>query len=583
MTWGRAQRWIWLSFLLLLSVDFRAGPATAMQANSTAEPSGSHVEPQRLAVAGETLLRSFLDSAELPDLHCPNFATNQTEAREFYRDFSGTLPWIERGKPTRQARAIIRMLENAEYKGLRPEDYDGPQWHGRLLQLEQSRGVQEANLVRFDVALTVSTMRYVSDLYFGRVNPHRLHFDLEIDHTKLDLSRFLEQKLVGSQDVEAALESVEPPFPVYHRTEAALRKYIELAGRGQGKLLPLPSRTVKPGAAYAGVPQLAKLLALLGDLPGKKQYAEGRYQGNLVDGVKHFQRRHGLEPDGLIGPRTLEALNTPLSRRVLQLQLALERMRWMPREFNRPPIVVNIPEFRLHADNDDDHWALSMRVVVGKAYQHQTPVFSSEIRSVIFRPYWNVPYSILQAELIPHVEKDPSYLVKNSYEIVDNAGKVVSEGIVNSEIMDQLRSGELRVRQRPGPKNALDSVKFDVPSPYDVYLHGTPATELFSRSRRDFSHGCIRVEDPVALAAWVLRGKPGWTEESIRAAMNGDKTFEVKLDKPIPILILYSTAVVMEDGEVCFFNDIYRQDAALERALAEGCPYDPSGETLTER
>jgi L,D-transpeptidase YcbB len=213
-----------------------------------------------------------------------------------------------------------------------------------------------------------------------------------------------------------------------------------------------------------------------------------------------------------------------------------------------------------------------MKVVVGKAYRHKTPVFANQIKSVIFRPYWNVPLSIQRAEILPHLEKDPSYLLENSYEIVDRIGHVVSEGAVTDELKDSLRSGKLAVRQRPGPDNALGLVKFEFPNPYDVYMHGTPAKQLFSRSRRDFSHGCIRVEDPVALAAWILRDKPEWTPEAIRNAMNGDETIQVDIKDPIPVLILYGTAVVKEDGEIQFFDDIYGYDAALERVLNEDYP-----------
>jgi murein L,D-transpeptidase YcbB/YkuD len=184
----------------------------------------------------------------------------------------------------------------------------------------------------------------------------------------------------------------------------------------------------------------------------------------------------------------------------------------------------------------------------------------------------------VESELLPHLQKNPFYLAQNSYEIVDKKGTLFSGGIVDRAIEEKLRSGDLRVRQKPGPQNSLGLVKFDIPSPYDVYMHGTPATELFSRSRRDFSHGCIRVEDPVALAQWVLRDQPSWTEESIRAAVDGDKTLQVKLDRPIPVLILYSTAVVAEDGEVRFFDDIYGQDAALERALADEDPLNTGEE-----
>lgn len=568
MTYRHFQRLPYLGLLLILSSGCGRGLGDPVDAQgrftSSEAPSGS----QRLTADGEVLLGSFVDTAELPDLHWPNFTSSQNEVKEFYNAFSGTLPWIQQGKPTPQARVIIRSLKNAEYKGLRPEDYDGSLWDEHLAKIERSSAVSESDLVRFDLALTVSTMRYISDLHMGRVNPRQFHFDLKIDHTKFDLSEFLRQKVVSSPDVDAALETVEPPFPIYRRTEAALKTYLELARRDGGGFLPVPSKAVIPGDSYDGLPRLARLLALLGDLPDEHEsYAQGIYQGILVDGVKHFQQRHGLDSNGRIDVPTLRELNTPLNRRVIQLQLTMERMRWLPHEFDRPPIVVNIPEFRLYAVNEEYRGAFSMKVVVGRAYRHQTPVFTSDIRSVIFRPYWDVPSSILQAELIPHLEEDPFYFSENSYEIVDKSGKVVSDGTVSEEIEDQLRSGKLAVRQRPGPDNSLGLLKFEFPNPYDVYMHGTPAKLLFSRSRRDFSHGCIRVEDPVALAAWVLRDQPEWTPENIRTAINGEETIRVDLKNPIPVLILYSTAVVQENGEVQFFDDIYQNDAALERAL----------------
>jgi murein L,D-transpeptidase YcbB/YkuD len=208
-----------------------------------------------------------------------------------------------------------------------------------------------------------------------------------------------------------------------------------------------------------------------------------------------------------------------------------------------------------------------VKVVVGKAYGHKTPVFASEIRSVIFRPYWNVPIGIQREEFIPKIEENPAYLAENSYDIVDSDGSVVEEDPSRDEVREKLRSGQLGIRQRPGPDNALGLAKFDFPNQFDVYMHGTPSTGLFSKSRRDFSHGCIRVEDPVSLSQWILRDRPEWTAENIRNAMYGETTVRVALLKPIPVLIVYGTAVVMEDGEVRFFNDIYGHDAALERAL----------------
>jgi murein L,D-transpeptidase YcbB/YkuD len=195
------------------------------------------------------------------------------------------------------------------------------------------------------------------------------------------------------------------------------------------------------------------------------------------------------------------------------------------------------------------------------------------MKYVIFRPYWNVPLSIQMNELVPKIRKDPNYLAANNYEVVDGQEQVITDGTVTSAILENLRDGELFIRQKPGPKNALGLVKFIFPNSYNVYLHSTPAPELFSRARRDFSHGCIRVQDPAKLAAWVLRDKPGWDLANIQAAMNGDQTVQVNLDRPIPVLIIYTTAVVEPDGQVHFFNDIYGYDKKLEQVLASGYPY----------
>jgi L,D-transpeptidase YcbB len=558
--------------VLVLGCDGGSGKPEKAVARSTTASADSG--PQRLTSEGAASLQAFLEAAVLPDLRWPGFQNYQTEVKEFYGSFNDTLPWLKNAQPTPQALAIIQALQHAETKGLRPEDYDGPRWDERIENLQQARPAPETDLVRFDVALTVSTMRYVSDLHIGRVNPRLFHFGLDINRKQFDLSEFLRLDLVGAKDVSAVLKTVEPPFPAYHRTVDALNRYLALARQDEAERLPVPAKVVKPGDSYAGVAQLAKRLRLVGDLPPQDDTLSNGliYRGSLVKAVKHFQERHGLEPSGRIDPQTFKQLNTPLSRRVVQLQLTLDRWRWMPHQFDRPPIVVNIPEFRLHVVNDEYQTALLMKVVVGKAYRHKTPVFANQIRTVIFRPYWNVPLSIQRAEILPDIEKDPSYLAMNSYEIVDRSGNVVSEGAVTEEMEDSLRSGKLAVRQRPGPDNALGLVKFEFPNPYNVYMHGTPAKQLFSRPRRDFSHGCIRVEDPVALVAWILRDQPEWTPENIRKAMNGDETIRVDVKNPIPILILYGTAVVTDTGEIQFFDDIYGYDASLERALNEDYP-----------
>ncbi|HXZ07456.1 MAG TPA: L,D-transpeptidase family protein, partial [Paraburkholderia sp.] len=425
-----------------------------------------------------------------------------------------------------------------------------------------------------DVALTVSTMRYISDLHLGRVNPELLHIQFDVGPGPIELSEFLRRRVIGAEDLDAVMNSVDPPFPTYRRTLEALNTYRNLARKDGGEPLPIPRKTVEPGDPYAGLPRLARLLTLLGDLrvTDSAPPSETTYEGALVAAVERFQERHGLQADGRLGVRTLRALNVPLSRRVAQIELTLERWRWMPHSFQAPPVIVNIPEFRLRAVDDQYRWVLSMKVVVGKAYRHKTPVFASTMHSVTFRPYWNVPFDIQKDELVPVFEKDPSYLAQHSYEVVDAHESVVADNFVDAELLDQLRAGILFVRQRPGPDNALGLVRFDFPNPYDVYMHGTPATELFARSRRDFSHGCIRVEDPVALAQWVLRSMPHWDSEHIRAAMDGSETLRVEINQPIPVLIVYGTVVVTENGDVDFLDDIYGYDAELERALVQHHP-----------
>jgi murein L,D-transpeptidase YcbB/YkuD len=511
-------------------------------------------------------LCGLVASGNLPTLRWPDFLDYQTRVQRFYEPTNYAFAWSDKDGATRQATAIIEILKDADAKGLDSEDYDGSRWAGRLTALDRAQ---------FDLSLTVSVMRYISDLHFGKVNPGLFQAGSDRDEMyRDDLASFV-RSLVTATDVRRELDGIEPPYAGYRRTQEALRRYIALAREEQPALLPLTKKPVDPGSSYAAAAQLAAVLRRLGDLPADAAVAPNTYEGALVDAVRHFQARHGLEPDGRLGKATLAQLNTPIGHRVRQLQLTLERWRWVPYSFPRPPVVVNIPEFELRALNSSYETELEMKVVVGKAFHHQTPVFTADMKYVIFRPYWNVPRSIQRAELVPKLDRDRSYLANNGYEVVTAQDAVVTNGLVDDALLAQLRSGELRIRQIPGPENALGLVKFLFPNEHDVYLHATPATALFSKYRRDFSHGCIRVEKPEQLAAWVLREKPEWTPERIRDAMDGTKTLQVTLDTPIPVLIVYATAVVLKSGEVRFLEDIYGQDVQLDRLLAKGYPYRP--------
>jgi L,D-transpeptidase YcbB len=335
--------------------------------------------------------------------------------------------------------------------------------------------------------------------------------------------------------------------------------------------LPDPGQ-LAAGGQYAGIAQLTRRLRLLGDLAENATVSPDSkiYEGALVDAVKHFQERHGMTPDGMLDSETVAEMNVPLSDRVEQIRMALERYRWLPYEFKEPPIVVNIPEFRLYGFKEGNQPGLTMNVNVGEQYDFQTPIFEDSIRYIVFRPYWYPPRGILHSEILPPLKEDPS-LENNDLELVSASGKVIDRGNVTSAMLQQVRSGDLTVRQPPGEDNALGLVKFVFPNKYNVYIHDTPVSvHMFSDSERTFSHGCIHVQEPAKLAAWLLRNTPGWDLERVEYAMHkGENNVRVNLASPVPVLIVYDTAVVEENGEIHFFQDIYGRDAVLKKELAK--------------
>ena len=572
------QRACSMPLLIALALLLVHGDSSAASAPSqSTSPAQSAAPPQQISAATQAWLRTTIQSGNLADLRWPDFSDYSKLLQEFYDSYGYALPWVRGMQPTPQAQQIIAVLFQADQKGLSAEDYDASRWADRLAKLRPATAQPtEADAARFDVALTVCIMRYISDLHIGKVNPKHFEFGFDVQARKYDLPQFLKQDIVDAANVANVLAQVEPPYPGYRRTIQALDTYLDLAKKYNGKPLPPITKTIGPGDSYAGVPQLIVLLRLLGDLPADANVPADSpvYQGPLVDAVKNFQNRHGRTPDGRIGAQTLADLNVPLATRVRQMQLTLERWRWLPLAYNSAPIVVNIPEFRLRAYDESFRIGLTMNVVVGKAYDHSTPVFEDKMAYVVFRPYWNVPYSIAKSEMFPKIARDPEYLTKKGFEVVNSRQQPVTAGPVSGDVLEQLRAGKLFIRQLPGPKNSLGLVKFIFPNDYSVYMHDSPEQQLFSRTRRDFSHGCIRLERPADLAVWVLRNNPGWTAEKVRAAMaSGPNNQQVNLTRPVPVLIVYGTVIVTLDGAVHFYDDIYGHDAALEKVLDKGYPY----------
>jgi L,D-transpeptidase YcbB len=520
-------------------------------------------------------LHAIADAGKLDSLRYPDFHDYQQHAERAYGLTNFTPMWLVNGQPSPQALGLIAAIGDIQKKGLDREEYDASRWSARLAAIRTSQSPE--TIASFDAAMTVSAMRLISDLHIGRVAPAHFNFGIDIEAKKYDLPELLTTKVIHAASIKDVLEGVEPEYPGYERTEATLVQYETMAAHGDGAKVPDVPKTLSVGDAYAGSAELAGRLHLLGDLPqvAASGVSPTVYDASLVDALKHFQSRHGLTPTGKLGKDTVDALNVPIADRIVQLEDALERWRWLPPDFDEPPVVVNIPEFILRAYGPDQKIALQMNVVVGKAVRTQTPVFAKDMKYIVFRPYWNVPPSIVRNEIVSSILKNRAYIGQKGFEITDSKGTVITAGSVSDAVLAQLKAGQLMVRQTPGPTNSLGLIKFIFPNDDNVYLHSTPAQQLFGETRRDFSHGCVRVAQPAELAAWILRNQnPPWTLDQAKAAMqSGPDNKTVVLAKPVPVLILYVTAVVEDDNSVHFFADIYRHDKELNAVLAKGTPY----------
>jgi murein L,D-transpeptidase YcbB/YkuD len=475
------------------------------------------------------------------------------------------------GRPGRDAIEALVLLRNVSADGLKPGDYSFQELDRAASALRAIAAPSPSSVASFDVGLSVSVLRYFRELHSGRVDPRTIGFRINTPADDHDYVSLL-QSALSTHAIASAADGLAPPLVLYRALRRMLARYRGLAADPDLNSFQLSAVVVRPGDVYLDAEQLRKRLIALGDLPATsvRTGAPQVYEGALVEAVSHFQMRHGLSVDGILGPETRAALIVPLSWRVRQIELALERLRWLPHLDPDRFLAVNIPMFHLWVWDSippDGAPSFGMEVIVGRALHTRTPVLVKELRQIVFRPYWNVPTSIARSELVPLLQRDASYLDRHAMEIVAGAGDDAKVIPPTPEALRQLASGRLRIRQRPGPSNALGLVKFVFPNDEHVYMHGTPATELFGRSRRDFSHGCVRVADPVALAEWALTGQ-GWTREAILAAMNGSAPRQVELARPIQVILFYVTAVVMpEDGTVRFADDIYRHDRTLNDAL----------------
>jgi L,D-transpeptidase YcbB len=482
--------------------------------------------------------------------------------------------WFAGAQATPAVQQAIDLLAAAPSHGLDPRDYGVEDLRSAAARVAASSDAAARD--RLSVALTAAMERYLSDLRRGRVDPRRIHHDFSPPaHDGFDAADVLRDALQHQRLVEAVRDAA-PRLSQYQQLRAALARLSAMQGHAVWSQplppLPLDARhrkiPLEPGQPWAGVVLLAQRLSAWGDMAAEAP-APPAYDGALVDAVRSFQRRHALTDDGVIGPATLAALQVTPAQRMRQVVLSLERLRWTPLLQAPRMVVINIPEFVLRAYEVRDgriEVRQTMKVIVGKAMRTRTPLFDEAMRFIEFSPYWNVPDSIARGEIVPRLRRDPGYWNVEGFEFVDAAGHVST--VLDAAALDAVRAGRQRIRQRPGPRNALGDIKFVFPNREHIYLHHTPSVRLFEHERRDFSHGCIRVEQPVALAGFVLQDMPQWTEARVREAMRSGKSFTLRLAEPVPVLIAYATALV-RGGRMHFYDDLYGLDQQLDIALRD--------------
>jgi murein L,D-transpeptidase YcbB/YkuD len=560
------------AFLVIVFTLSGAPPTGSGRPPFLAIPTAEQVSPGQAAANVAAAIRSCL--LGFSDTASDRAARRESvELTRLYTASAYAPLWVDStDRPTRQAEDALEVLADAGADGLDPTAYATADLARRrsFLRGAASPGIRE--VAAFDLMLSGAMLRYFRHLHLGRVEPATLGYRLTVPADTHDFVALVRAAVAGNRVRETAAE-LAPPLAQYRGLRTVLARYRVLATRDDADRMPSLA-ILRPGDRRAGLSALHRRLVTVGDLDGRVPGPSDPevFDGAIVDAVKRFQMRHGLEADGIVGVRTEAALRVPVRIRVRQIELALERLRWLPDVGDRRLIVMNIPMFQLWAWDaipPDGRPAFGMRAIVGRARHTQTPILAQDMCHVIFRPYWNIPTSIVRNEILPLLNRQPDYLTRHQMEMVRGAGDAATPVPDTVENRTLLGHGGLRLRQRPGLHNALGLVKFVFPNDADVYMHGTPAQELFGRDRRDFSHGCVRVEDPVALATWVLQSEPLWDRERVLHAMTGPASQRVNLSSPIQVILFYGTAVFMPDtGAVHFAEDIYQHDLRLDRALA---------------
>jgi len=473
--------------------------------------------------------------------------------------------WVSPAGPGPKAQVVLSFLKTAEAEGLDPANYEVEE----IQTLFGARTPQ--NLALFDTLLTYNLIKYIHDVHYGRIKQPLADVRRFPRAQAIEFNpREVLAKALAAPDIAVYLEDLPPGHEHYAGLKKALALYREIQRNGGWPDVPA-GPTIRPGDHDTRIPAIIRRLSVTGDLDPGAEHADpaAQYRQQLAASVARFQKRHGLAPDGVIGEKTIAAMNVSADERVRQIIINMTRWRWQDHYLGEKYILVNIAGFNLSAFVAGAE-VFRFPVIVGK-FKHQTPVFSDRISSIEINPYWNIPDKIVRDEELPELRQDPQSLQKRRVRLFQGWSEDAPEidpTSIDWHAVTPAMMNKYRLRQDPGPGNALGRIKFVFPNTYSVYLHDTPAHGLFARSQRDFSHGCIRVSDPVRLAAFLLAGEDGgWTPEKIKSTIDAQKREVIRLAEPVPVHITYQTAWFDNDGIVCFNSDVYGRDGKMLAAL----------------
>jgi murein L,D-transpeptidase YcbB/YkuD len=480
-----------------------------------------------------TTVVRFIDSAQLSDDDSINITS-------FYNSRNYQFAWFDSVGMMEQTRSFYNLyhqsadgslpaIPNPTLDSLLAPVLDDSSWLGK----------NQSAVLPLELALTAHFFKFSTLAYAGDTTINLNDLDWFIPRKKIDPASFLDS-IVANRGKR--VEDYQPMHPMVNQLQVFMKKYADIEKKGGWQPIPLSKTGYALGDSSEAIRLLNRRLMLVDDLAIVDTGA--RFTTATENAVKQFQHRYGLKQDGKVSAALLQEMNSPVSERIRQMAINMERARWIPRMGNRNYIFVNIPSFTFYAINEGKT-QLSMNIVVGTA-AHSTVIFTGSLTTIAFSPYWNVPYSIVKNEM----GRSASYFAKRNMEVVGH----YSDGLP-------------MVRQKPGGANALGKVKFLFPNAYSIYFHDTPSKSLFNESRRAFSHGCIRLAEPAKLAAYLLKGDPRWTEDSIARAMNGTKELQVKVAPAVPVFIGYFTAWVDETGKLNFRQDIYGHDKNMAKRM----------------